>query len=127
MHLTAKDFIFNARHIDYIHLKSRVRVSVFLLFYIPWMSHSITWKDVVEKILKLEGIFLSPHCTKIVVKEIGDKCCNVKNSFRKAVNSYQFTCGGGCNLLFYRLEILLLVQLDFHWKKGFVSWQKDSL
>ena len=82
--MLAKDLIFDAKNIDYAHLKSRVRVSLF---------HSVRsfddiWllKDAVEKVPEFQDVFLSPHRTKIIMKEIGDKCRNVKNSYRKAVN-----------------------------------------
>ena len=48
------------------------------------------YKDAVEKIPEFESIFLSPHRSKIVLKEITDKCRNVKNSFRKAVNFHYY-------------------------------------
>ena len=84
MHLIAKDLIFNAKHIDYINLKLRVKVSH--LYSFRSIIICCIGKDFVEKVPEFEGIFTSPHRTKIVTKEISEKCRNVKNSFRKAVN-----------------------------------------
>lgn len=44
---------------------------------------NVNLQSAIEKAPEFEGVFDSPHRMRILDKELGEKCRNVKNQFRK--------------------------------------------